>query len=240
MLKSFSGKPVVSGVDFVLGLKQVAMHVLGSAAYGQPQPWTTEQLASAPGQKIRFIDSITILAHNYLVAALVPSWFLRLPIFPAWIKMIAEATDQFPERTKELLQVERDIPAVEKETRHNVVSGLVQASDAEKQDSGAEKTASSLPLSEEELQGNLYLLSLAGMDTTANALALSVLLLALHPELQDWLHEEVQHVFEGGSVTDSIYNKSFPNLSRHLAFMVSLSTHQPILGFDPTATNIPH
>ena len=222
MLKSFSNDPVVSGTDFVLGLKQLAMHVLGRSAYGQPQPWTRQQLPSQPGKKIRFIDSITILAHNYLVAALVPSWFLRLPFFPAWIHMIAEAKDQFPDRTKELLQVERDLLATEKEPRHNIVSGLVQASDAEEQYFGGEKIRTTSNLSEEELQGNLYLLSLAGMDTTANALAMSVLLLALHPELQDWLHEEVQHVFEGNPVTESVYNKSFPNLSRHLAFMVSL------------------
>ena len=81
-------------------------------------------------------------------------------------------------------------------------------------------------LTDDEVLGNLFLYSTAGHDTTSNTLCYAIYLLAIYPELQDWLGEEVDKVVgrQGGSGerADWDYNTVFPKLQRCLALMVCL------------------
>ena len=80
-----------------------------------------------------------------------------------------------------------------------------------------------LGLTDDEVLGNLFLYSTAGHDTTSNTLCYAIYLLAIYPELQNWIGEEVDEVVSGqGESGDWDYNTVFPKLQRCLALMVSL------------------
>ena len=80
-----------------------------------------------------------------------------------------------------------------------------------------------LGLTDDEVLGNLFLYSTAGHDTTSNTLCYAIYLLAIYPELQDWIGEEVDEVVSGhGESGEWDYNIVFPKLQRCLALMVSL------------------
>jgi len=49
-------------------------------------------------------------------------------------------------------------------------------------------------LSDQELIGNVYVLLLAGHETTANALASAICCLSLYPDIQNEVHEQIQSV----------------------------------------------
>lgn len=75
-------------------------------------------------------------------------------------------------------------------------------------------------LTDSEILGNLFLYNFAGHETTGNILTYSILLLAAHPHWQDWIAEELQHVF-GDSPDDKAWDYNlFPQLKRCLAVMV--------------------
>jgi len=61
--------------------------------------------------------------------------------------------------------------------------------------------------------------TLAGFDTTANTMAYALMHLAIQPELQNWLYEEISKVCP--ETSEMNYADTFPKLRRCLAFMVS-------------------
>ena len=62
-------------------------------------------------------------------------------------------------------------------------------------------------LSDEEIVANSILFLLAGFETTANTLAFTSYLLALHPEIQEKLQAEIDEYFESKPVSWSlVYN----------------------------------
>ena len=56
-------------------------------------------------------------------------------------------------------------------------------------------------LTDDEINVNAYLILMAGYETTANALAYTSYLLALHPSVQDRLHSEIEEYFENNPVS---------------------------------------
>jgi cytochrome P450 len=88
--------------------------------------------------------------------------------------------------------------------------------------SGEGKGRSSL--SDEEIYGNLFIWNLAGHDTTATVLAYAISLLSINLSVQDWLSEEINHVFGDTPSEDWNYEEDFPKLKRCLALMVNLAS----------------
>jgi hypothetical protein len=80
-------------------------------------------------------------------------------------------------------------------------------------------------LSEEEISGNLYLFTVAGMDTTANSLAYALTVVAIYPEWQQWIFEELDVVLKEGNILDYDYAVIFPKLTRCLALMVRMRNY---------------
>ncbi len=77
-----------------------------------------------------------------------------------------------------------------------------------------------------EILGNIFVINFAGHDTTANTLAFGMLLLAAHPEVQDWVAEEVQEIIKDGTSEIWDYDALFPRLKRCQAVLVSCSLSQ--------------
>lgn len=92
----------------------------------------------------------------------------------------------------------------------NLMSALVRSSLAE----------GSAGLSESEIYGNMFVFNFAGHDTTAHTFTFIVALLAAHPEVQDWIREEICAVFGADSPGESSCARAFPRLKRCLAVMV--------------------
>ena len=67
-------------------------------------------------------------------------------------------------------------------------------------------------MSEDEIMGNLFVINFAGHDTTANTLAFAMLLLVAHPEIQQWVSEEVSAVIEDLDQGEQGYGALFPRL----------------------------
>ena len=78
---------------------------------------------------------------------------------------------------------------------------------------------SRLHISEDEITGNLYQSTIAGFDTTANTMANAITILAIYPEYQVWIIEEIDHVSKLNGDLD--YERTFPAMKRCIALMVS-------------------
>ncbi|HEU4328884.1 MAG TPA: cytochrome P450 [Roseiflexaceae bacterium] len=104
---------------------------------------------------------------------------------------------------------------------HNVMQMLLRARD----DHGA--------LTEDELIGHIFLLFLAGHETSATALAWTLLLLEQHPHILADLHDEIS-VALGGNVPNIDVLDRLPLLER--VIKESLRIIPPVVGFGRYAT----
>ena len=111
------------------------------------------------------------------------------------------------------------------------MSDLVRASEVQQEVAGMGRSERAYmdgklhemrPLSVDEILGNVFVFNFAGHDTTATSLAYSVLLLVAHPEVQEWIGEELDFYLETDKSQTWRYEIVFPRLKRCLAVLVRL------------------
>ncbi|KAI1098024.1 putative cytochrome P450 [Jackrogersella minutella] len=91
-------------------------------------------------------------------------------------------------------------------------------------------------LSMDEVLGNIFVINFAGQDTTAITLAFATMLLAAHPEAQEWLREEIAAATRGAPVERWDY-ALFSRLKRCRAvFLETLRLYPPITGLPKIAS----
>lgn len=203
------------GGEILDGLHNIAINVLGQAGYGQSTPWSPEPYKSANLQKekLSYFNAIGLITIMLLEAAFLPPKFMKLSFMPPALKLLGKAMEDLPRLARELLDSERQVAKQGSGPRSNLLSMLVQFSD-----SGKSEGSSDLYLTEEEIRGNLFTFSAAGFDTTANTMGYAVILLALRPQWQDWMQEELRTLDMDESEWE--YEATFPNCKRVLAVMV--------------------
>jgi len=153
---------------------------------------------------------------------LLPQWFLLN--YPSWlpgysiVKPLGIAITEFPIHTANLLEEERRRARREGgAAKSNILSQLLEASDSsETQDP---KGRQSIPLTDADLRGDLFIFTAAGFDTTANTISYALALLARHPKWQDWLLEEIDQILPQDLNEELDYVNTFPKAIRTMAFM---------------------
>src|SRR5947209_8702824 len=93
--------------ETIEGLRSIAMNVLGSAGYGTPQPWKQDVKASESRYKLSYVDAVSVVINNIIAVAVLPAGIFSLPIMPDTVQRIGVGLQEFPVRTKEMLEAER-------------------------------------------------------------------------------------------------------------------------------------
>jgi cytochrome P450 len=101
-----------------------------------------------------------------------------------------------------------------------LISTLINANDEIKSDKdGVTKTR----LSDIELRGNIFIFIGAGLEPTAITLSYALALLAIHPDIQAWVQEELDEMIKANGDDAMDYTSVFPKLKRVMAIMVSVN-----------------
>jgi hypothetical protein len=144
------------------GLRSIAINVLGEAAYGQPQPWSIEEPQVEQTGSMTYFEAVSSIINNLVPAAVISTKLLRLPAMPTVLQRLGQAMDEYPIHTSKMLNKERALTASGAEERNNLMAMLVRLSDqAHGGKEGNPLTLSSQYLTEEEIQGNLFLVSIS-------------------------------------------------------------------------------
>ncbi len=197
------------------GLRNIAINVLGCSSYGQSEDWTPDQPIDTTDvkQDLTYFNGISLITMMLLQAAFIPPKLMKLWFMPSAVQLLGRGMEILPKLTNNLLDNERKASKEGLTPRNNLLSQMIQLSDASK------ASKSSLFLTEEEIHGNLFLFSAAGFDTTANTMAYAVTLLAAYPEWQDWMRKDLHGL--GDDTSSWVYEEVFPKCQRVLAVMVS-------------------
>ncbi|OAP58718.1 hypothetical protein AYL99_07808 [Fonsecaea erecta] len=236
----------------------LALNVLSGAGFGKPQPFDSRYRTPEAGYEFSFLETIHTLMDN-LFATIVLASATRAPVWllPRRFRRVRTALVECRRYLVAMVKAEReayDAGGSQEggNSNNNLMSTLVRVSEqAKKELHGVDnntdhKTRGRQWLSDDEIYGNLFLYNLAGHETTANALTYGIALLAAHPELQDWIGEEIQRVMgdehdgedegkgDGRDDDDGMmgpYEQAFPRLKRCLAIMhETLRLYSPLNG----------
>lgn len=108
----------------------------------------------------------------------------------------------------------------------NLLNAMVQKNEEARKNDGMEwggmgKSRLNQGLSDEEVNGNLFICSSASHETTAHTLAPTFYNLVANPEWQEWVGEEIDRVFKEQDSPEKLdFQVLFPQLERCLSVMV--------------------
>lgn len=199
----------------------IALHVLTSVGFGLSYPFHGGVRDLPAGHTMTYRDALSLCLRNTITFSILSRKTLSRSFLPKKLRTVGLAVKEFQTYMEEMLSHQR--AGVEKHEHEspNLMSALVRASE-EARRTQDESRSHRLGLSDDEIFGNIYVFNLAGHETTANTVAASLMLLAAHPECQEWLAEEINQVLESSKGAESWkYEVVFPKLQRCLAVMVS-------------------
>ena len=198
----------------------LALHVITCAGFGISYHFSRALDTVRDGFSLSYADSLYSVMKNLLLLMLLPSRTYSFPILPKALKDFKVAVADFKRYMIEMVDLAKARVAETESVQPNLLNTLVQKAEEVSLESGG--TASASGLSDDEIYGNLFIFSFAGHETTANTLAYAIYLLAVFPEYQEWIGQELDEVLKDhGSVETMDYEEVYPRLKRCLAIMVS-------------------
>lgn len=229
LLQAWSKQDYVTSTQY--DVHAIALNVLCGAGFGLHSDFVDDRSRNSDDHsqsRLGYRESLrTLLAHivqlvllNLLTKAGVPKW-----MFVGSMRKITLAYEEFKGYMSEMLLKEKTAFEQGDLTRHNLMSALVRASEESREAARTAKESSDVSaagLSDDEVYGNLFIYNLAGHDTTAATLHFAITLLAVFPEWQTWIAEEVDEVRKSDSAGMWYYEQTFPILERCLALMVRM------------------
>ncbi|KAG9122952.1 hypothetical protein FRC07_000436 [Ceratobasidium sp. 392] len=182
--------------------EMLALMAISSAAFGRRLSWDKKAEVIPKGYKMSFRRALSIVSSSPVLRAIVPGWADGLT--EKWRTMsmaYAELMKHLQEMKAARRSEGKKDPAATGEidvslsSTDNLFDIMITASDTETTDKA---------LSEEEVTGNAFIFLVAGHETTAHALAFSLGLLALNPEVQEEVYAHIKSVIGTREVIDYV------------------------------------
>jgi hypothetical protein len=157
-----------TGDQTLSGLRCLTINIIGRAGYGQKQAWSPE-LQDHKGKDARsvYFKTISLVADRFEWAAFVPTKLLKMPFMSRQLQSLGCHKERMPAYTKHVLEEEQQASRAGYSSQNNFLSMLVESSDQEKR-----VRLTSHALSDDEISENLFIISTAGFETTANIMGM--------------------------------------------------------------------
>lgn len=194
--------------------RTLALMVISATGYGMRFPWKDNGVPP-PGHSMTFKKCIHYILKGFIHRLALPDWILDCYQLGRDTKT---AYKEFGIYIRDMIDTRLTSPG----EHDDLFSNLLRAREAEKE--------SGVTLSDEELAGNIFILLMAGHETTANTLALTLNYLAMYPEVQEKWHQQVIEYTKPGHLPDYA---DIPKLTYGMAII------QEVLRLVPVAPTIP-
>ncbi|KAI9438702.1 cytochrome P450 [Lactarius indigo] len=160
----------------------IALFVIGAAGFGRRVTWTSD-LIVPPGHQMTFKDALHILSANLGLKIVLPNWATNIT---AHTRKVNLAFNELKQYMAEMVDARRSVGVETRAERHDLFSGLL--------DAAHDNPDGSVAITEQELMGNTFIFLLAGHETTAHTLCFTFALLALYPDEQECLYQQIKGI----------------------------------------------
>jgi cytochrome P450 len=241
--------------SFAKDARTLSLNVLASTGFRQQYDFQGSDEAGT-GQVNTYRDALQTVLDSAIFLMLIPPKLLSVPFLPQSWRRIGKAARDFKQYMLQMLDEETELLLQGSKGTGNLITSFLKALDVHQKTDLQSKAVSigdvqtqaqtqaqttSKGLSVPEILGNFFVINFAGHDTTANTFAFCILLLAAHPEVQEWVGEELRDLTpdpsEGGQWE---YAELFPKLKRcHAVFLETLRLYPPILALPKWTNDFP-
>lgn len=228
--------PIITTVKDV---RMLSLNVLAHAGFGNNYPFDGNAENTKTRDALAFRQTLCFVLDNALLTMVVRTKLLRLPFLPSKWRQVGEAIDALRHQMKALYDKQRSSSTQNSGEPANLMSTMVRASEQATSEARTEAKkgyASHLApkhagLTMDEIFGNIFVYYFAGHDTAAAVFAYTIYLLAAHPQVQDWIAEELHYVLPSIDNSQWRYGDLFPRLKRCLAVLLeTLRLYNPVPG----------
>ncbi|KJZ70913.1 hypothetical protein HIM_09706 [Hirsutella minnesotensis 3608] len=224
MLRYWSSKTSIRSADH--DFRTFSLHVLSRAGFGKSFKFRGHDEKKPEGvtSSSNYKESLhTILENCILIMAIGPKNLAALAKYwlPSGLRVLHDACASFQAYMTNIYEEEKRRYAQGEASNNNLMTSLVRASQDEGEETGG--------LTESEIYGNMFVINFAGHDTTSHTFTFAIYFLAAHPEVQDWISEEIKTVLDGKRPQDWDYRSDFHRLKRCLSIMLeTLRLYTPV------------
>ncbi|KAG2031427.1 cytochrome P450 [Suillus americanus] len=166
----------------------IALFVIGAAGFGRPISWKKDAVVPL-GHQLTFQDALRAVTQDLPLRLLVPRWAMGLT---KRFRRTRLAFDELHRYLTEMIHERQE--SKDEEHNNDLLSSLVSANDDENLSKGGVR------LSDSELIGNIFIILVAGHETTAHVLSFAFALLALHPDKQEEMYQHIKRVLSDGRI----------------------------------------
>ncbi|KAF8247107.1 cytochrome P450 [Wilcoxina mikolae CBS 423.85] len=207
--------------------RRLALHVISSAAFGISLSFSTPTAAKkdatigndhdvfsdgAPskGYSRTWRDALEYISMNFITV------LATLSVLPRWAAPGTVRVVQDVEKYLNTLVSYERANDNQRNRKGNLLSAIVR------KDGNSEEKGDFL--TDREIVGNLFIFSVAGHETTASTLQYALVMLALHPEMQEWFLRRLDEQLEGVPLdaTQWDYEKVYERLSAPRCLMYEI------------------
>ncbi|KAF9530339.1 cytochrome P450 [Crepidotus variabilis] len=160
----------------------IALFVIGVAAFGKRMSWEDEEVPS--GHSMTLKCALHVVTTDFIFKALLPNWALGLT---SRLRKVRDGFDELRRYMKEMIAERKNTLTT---ARHDLFSSFIEANDGDDQ----------VTLDESEIIGNIFIFLVAGHETTAHTLCFTFALLALYPDEQEKLFQQIDSLMPEGSL----------------------------------------
>lgn len=207
-------------------LQTVAINVLAATAFKKSYEFRGSAEDSQDDDS-SYRSTLATVLDNAILIMLIPYEYMKSPFVPKKLVKIGDAARAFKGHMINMLDQETRALRERKSGSGGMMSSFVRALDVHERELAESPQLrvskdGKRGLSIDEVFGNVFILNFAGYDTTAHIVAYASYLLAINPEAQDWLAEEVDAVVgsSGASIETWDYHILFPQLKRCRAILL--------------------
>ena len=234
MLKSWLTAVEPELPSFAKDTRTLSLNVLAATGFHRSYGFRSS-VAGITDEAQTYRDALQTVLDKAIFLMLVPPRLLRLPFLPkSWVR-VGNAAGSFKSYMIQMLGQETTLLNQGKAGTGSLMTSFVRALDTHQKEAATVKGNSDHPtakgLTVDEIFGNIFVINFAGHDTTANTLAFGMLLLAVNPEVQDWVSYELQEIITNGQDEKLEYSEIFPKLLRCRAVMVCSASSMMVSQF---------
>lgn len=178
---------------------RLALYVISRAGFGVKLKWPHEEKTEPipSGHTLSYKQALQTLLHSILTVILIPKWILRnspLESHQAAYQSYAEWGLYMREMYAKKLQAMKD---GEKTEGLDLMGALVEGAGINMDDNSNPDLHANA-----DILGNAFVFILAGHETAANTLHFAILLLAMHPDSQKRLQEDLDRILGDKPVSE--------------------------------------
>lgn len=229
-----ASKPIVPSVqqDF----QTIAINVLAATAFKKSYDFRgSAEEVQDDGDSYR--STLATVLENAILIMLIPYQYLKGPFVPKKLVRVGDAARAFKGHMINMLDEETKALRENRAGSGGMMSSFVRALDVHAREMAESPELKKSKdgkrgLSIDEIFGNVFILNFAGYDTTADIITFASYHLAINPEVQDWLAEEIAAVTGSSEAPIETwdYHTFFSQLKRCRAILLeTLRLYPPIV-----------